>query len=56
MMKKVLKRGAYCHQCGVFLENEKVQIWDCWCQTKYCEKAEIVMNVSGGKLDTVNSK
>jgi methionyl-tRNA synthetase len=46
MMQKTLKSGLYCFQCEVFLEKERIEEWDCWCNKSYCEKADITINVN----------
>ncbi len=45
MIQKILKSGLYCFQCEVFLENDKMEDWECWCNRSYCEKADITINV-----------
>lgn len=40
-MHKVLESGVYCSQCKLFLNDEKLMDWECWCATEDWKHAKL---------------
>jgi hypothetical protein len=44
-MDKVLETGIYCSQCKMFLNDNKLLDWECWCAAEDWKHAKLGIEI-----------
>ncbi|WP_226087466.1 hypothetical protein [Mesobacillus sp. S13] len=44
-MEKVLDTGIYCSRCKLYLNEEKLIDWECWCAAEEWKQAKVKIEI-----------